>query len=496
MDPDAFDKLSLDERYPLFTKSLEKSVPSRSPLPLVFGTDPVPKPVRKPKWTRKQKAEAKEKREAKEKQTRVEKGTSKSSLSEIRDDNEEGGVPLPLAEPRIQTLSKAGGFPGEATGGELPTARTTTKQKNTTSLAKSSQMDLPQPDRIGYLDATPTFESAPLGLTATTACATKRNYSPYQPVRLVQDFRAWPLWRVDKLHRFASTVSARRPAKVPVDVALPKTGRWIGSPPRATGRPVPEPSSRSGKSIKLPFNKIVSHSSLTRAVGPQPTSAYMTQSSKAPEITDSPQKLLLVLDLNGTLLERKRHTNTIYPRPRLDRFINYCLARHFVLIWSSAKPQNVAVVCSRIFQPEQQERLVAVWARDTMELSAEDYNEKVQVYKRLDRIWDSQLIQSRHPQFGDGGRWTQANTILIDDSALKAQKQPYNHVEIPEYAKALGGDAEGSEVLGQVVAYLEEARKWQDISCYVRKEKFSLDAGYRWDWDKDQRITPDSRVDL
>lgn len=40
----------------------------------------------------------------------------------------------------------------------------------------------------------------------------------------------------------------------------------------------------------------------------------------------------------------------------------------------------------------------------------------------------------------------------------------------------------GKDVLGQVVGYLEEMRRWGDVSAFVRKVRFELDGGWGWNW--------------
>ena len=139
-------------------------------------------------------------------------------------------------------------------------------------------------------------------------------------------------------------------------------------------------------------------------------------------------------------------------------------------------------MCARLFKPTQRKLLLGEWARDTLGLTPQQYEERVQVYKRLDRIWDDERLQYRHPDFDQGGRWGQHNTLLIDDSLLKASTQPFNHVEVPEYVEGDERDGDGRNVLAQVVGYLEEARRWNDVSAFVREKGFVVDAGWRWEW--------------
>ena len=49
-----------------------------------------------------------------------------------------------------------------------------------------------------------------------------------------------------------------------------------------------------------------------------------------------------------------------------------------------------------------------------------------------------------------------------------------------------GGEREedGKDVLGKVVGYLEEARRWSDVSAFGRVRRFSIEGGWGWRWDE------------
>jgi len=73
-----------------------------------------------------------------------------------------------------------------------------------------------------------------------------------------------------------------------------------------------------------------------------------------------------------------------------------------------------------------------VWARDTLGLSKQDFSRKVQTVKDLNILWrdlPEQVLETE--------RYSALNTVLLDDSALKAHLQPYNHLPLPEYDAAL-----------------------------------------------------------
>lgn len=197
----------------------------------------------------------------------------------------------------------------------------------------------------------------------------------------------------------------------------------------------------------------------------------------------SPQPLLLILDLNGTLLYRPKASSAYKPRPALEPFLAFCSSNYKVLVWSSATPHNVTAICAKIFTPDQRKYLLGEWGRDTLDLTQQQYKAKVQVYKRLDRVWAFDEIQRSHPEHAFGGKWSQKNTLLLDDSAKKASAQPYNAVVVPEFVKGgEKGEDNGTDVLGQVVAYLETARTFRDVSSFVRERPFRINDKWRWDW--------------
>lgn len=204
---------------------------------------------------------------------------------------------------------------------------------------------------------------------------------------------------------------------------------------------------------------------------PIPTKDYLTKAAKAAETSELKQSLLVILDLNGTLLFRKQKGGSKFVgRPRVDAFIDYLFTNHRVMVWSSARPVNVDNMCKQLFSPAQSDKLVAVWARDRLRLSEEAYNNKVQVYKQLSWVWQDAEIQKLQEMRAIPQRWSQANTVLIDDSVEKAASEPHNIVQIEEF-EARPEQME-TDVLGQVMEYLDILRTQKDVSAYMREHPF------------------------
>ncbi|KAK0752083.1 HAD-like domain-containing protein, partial [Schizothecium vesticola] len=202
---------------------------------------------------------------------------------------------------------------------------------------------------------------------------------------------------------------------------------------------------------------------------PNPTPAYLAQAYLSPQRTSQPQPLLVIIDLNGTLLHRPspRAPSTFIERPRAGEFLRECLDAFYVVIWSSARPDNVGKMVRQLLpEPAQRARVLATWGRDRFGLSAADYYQRTQCYKRLTKVWTDPGVAAAHPLAG--GRWGQANTVLIDDSIEKARSEPFNAVTIPEFTGRKGTD----EVLALVHEYLCVLSMQADVSAFVRTHPF------------------------
>jgi hypothetical protein len=213
-------------------------------------------------------------------------------------------------------------------------------------------------------------------------------------------------------------------------------------------------------------DKVVPPSAASGGV-PQPSPLYLWNCARPPQLTPYPQDLLIILDLNGTLLYRPKSNRPTHfvARPFAQKFLSYVLSNFHVMVWSSAQPKNVEVMCQRLFTPQDRSQLLGLWARDKLGLSKEDFGKRVQVYKRLDRIWSDPEIQAKHPWAAQGGRWHQGNTVLLDDSVEKSRSEPHNFVEIIEFT----GAPENEHILRNVAEYLSTLRMQADVSSYIRQ---------------------------
>jgi hypothetical protein len=180
-----------------------------------------------------------------------------------------------------------------------------------------------------------------------------------------------------------------------------------------------------------------------------------------------PKKLLVILDLNGTLLYRTNKKTAFKPRKNVDLFLLHLLQHHRVMIWSSSHAKNVQAMVNQLFPEDQRETLLEIWARDTLRLDPTQFANKVQVYKRLEWVWGHSKIQAC-PEGKTTGGWNQDNTVLLDDSFEKAAAEPFNLVQIPEFT----GQWEKQDVLDQVLAYIDWLAHHEDVSAAIRSRPF------------------------
>ena len=215
---------------------------------------------------------------------------------------------------------------------------------------------------------------------------------------------------------------------------------------------------------------------------PAPTKAYMKQAAEEPSTVELSGRILVILDLNGTLLYRPSRNNTkMIARPFLAPFLRYLFSNFAVMVWSSARPQNVAALVDQALEDDLKKSLVAQWARGHFNLKPEHYNANVQVYKNLDLVWSKDEIQKQHPDYETGGRFGQHNTVLIDDTILKASAQPHNLLQISEFSATKQQMQE--DKLRDVAGYLDVLRTQQDVSKFIKREPFQHDSekwAYAW----------------
>jgi hypothetical protein len=305
-----------------------------------------------------------------------------------------------------------------------------------------------------------------------------------------------------------------REARIKEWKALPKKERYQLSHPepnvletsekrqyvRATSEPpkpvLPAPAATNSKAEGSSASASIKyvHTKVEPPMTPLPMDSYLEQAAKEPLDLHFMQPLLVILDLNGTLLYRRRK---VFPpkftrRPALNYFLERLTSRHEVMVWSSSRQDTVDAICDEIFSTVQKQKLVARWSRDHLDLTKEQFNNKVQVYKVLEKVWADQDIQAKFPtkkirsgkaafnalRYAPGleeqtemtgflnKRWDQSNTVLIDDSTLKAAANPYNIIQVPEFTNV--PNENDKTVLKELLLKIRVLAKSNDVSRRLR----------------------------
>lgn len=241
-------------------------------------------------------------------------------------------------------------------------------------------------------------------------------------------------------------------------------------------------------------------------VAPVPTNVYLEQAALPPRGLASPQPLLVILDINGTLLYRchRRLPPLFKKRPGLNNFLAELLDRYIVMIWSSSQQPTVDALLTGLFEdfPERRTKIIAEWGRTKLGLTPSQFSRKVKVYKKLETAWADKAIQAKYPipqsteelgadlfkrafaQANEAAdnqetfhslpfRWDQSNTVLIDDSSYKASGQPYNIIEVPEFKKK--SNSVEANVFPMLLQKLKELSTSDDVSRRIRFWNMSPD---------------------
>ncbi|KAJ3344170.1 hypothetical protein HDU83_005371 [Entophlyctis luteolus] len=209
-----------------------------------------------------------------------------------------------------------------------------------------------------------------------------------------------------------------------------------------------------------------------------------------PPVAHRPKhQLLLVLDINGTLIDRlgrgaerslanknplcpaapdlTLNNHRVYLRPYLDAFFRFLFSNFHVAAWTSAMPQNSGPLVEYIFEPfGGAENLEFVWNRQHCIVEPTPDNPYNSV-KDLRMIWkarDTVLAAHSHEKgnfekTNERGIWNEHNTILIDDSASKSCRTPRNHLLVPTFSVGdlcLTRNCDEDTSLLSVQSYLED----------------------------------------
>ncbi|KAG0093496.1 hypothetical protein BGZ92_005235 [Podila epicladia] len=211
------------------------------------------------------------------------------------------------------------------------------------------------------------------------------------------------------------------------------------------------------------------------------TPSYLATANEPSRTLPTPRKMLVVLDLNGTLFFRQKRLSgkpTIINRPFLLEFMRLLFTHFHVMVWSSSRRESVDAMLQRI--PKDFGRMDRIWSREDFDLHEVDFHRKVLTLKDLEKVWQEIEIekewaspQQLEEQYAED--FDQTNTILIDDSTHKSQLQPYNCIPIADFDFERAESGTDIELL-KVWQYLELASMQSNVSNFMRVFPFDSNA--------------------
>ncbi|GLT25184.1 hypothetical protein SLA2020_003290 [Shorea laevis] len=208
-----------------------------------------------------------------------------------------------------------------------------------------------------------------------------------------------------------------------------------------------------------------------------------TASNKSLEKVYHPNRKLLVLDLNGILVDVvnggkkpdiRVSAKSVYKRPFCDDFLSFCFERFNVGVWSSRREKNVMKLVNFIFGESKQNLLFCWNQKHCTETRFKTINKprKPLVLKELRKLWEKW-----NPNFPwEMGECNESNTLLLDDSPYKALRNPahtaifpypYGHNNVEDFSLGPGGD---------IRVYLEGIAAAENVQNYVKQNPFGQPA--------------------
>ncbi|KAL9252847.1 hypothetical protein AKJ16_DCAP01844 [Drosera capensis] len=199
------------------------------------------------------------------------------------------------------------------------------------------------------------------------------------------------------------------------------------------------------------------------------------------------RKKLLILDINGLLADIVRPApkwvradgnfrgRAIFRRPFCSDFLNFCMERFDVAIWSSRSKTMVDKIV-QILLGDLKEKLIFCW--DLSQCAQSKVNtlenrHKPVVFKELRRIWEKTDPRVQWEK----GYYNASNTLLVDDSPYKALLNPPNTALFPvsySFKDRRIDDSIGPG--GDIRTYLEELALAENVQEYIRSHPFGQSA--------------------
>ncbi|XP_057739779.1 uncharacterized protein LOC130956829 [Arachis stenosperma] len=201
---------------------------------------------------------------------------------------------------------------------------------------------------------------------------------------------------------------------------------------------------------------------------------------------------LLILDMNGLLADfvkkvpqgskspdfkiygGRKGSIKVFKRPFCDEFIQFCLDRFHVGVWSSRKKKNLGRAVNQIFG-ESASKLLFQWDRShctkTGSCTLEDKFKPI-VFKELRKLWEK--VDASLPW--KKGEFNESNTLLLDDSPYKALLNPRNTAIFPNPYHIDDVDDTSLGLGGDLHMYLEGLAGAENVQEYVASHPFGQKA--------------------
>ncbi|XP_015087457.1 uncharacterized protein LOC107030704 isoform X1 [Solanum pennellii] len=163
--------------------------------------------------------------------------------------------------------------------------------------------------------------------------------------------------------------------------------------------------------------------------------------------------------------------------------MKFCLERFEVGLWSSAMDRNVEPILDNIMIGLRK-KLVFVWDQDKCIDSGfptvEKKNKPI-FLKKLKKIWENNYY---------GGRFSESNTLLIDDEPHVALLNPPNTGVFPPAYKVKNNIDTFLDAKGEMHEFLEGLVDADDVPTHVKRHLFGQPAitNTHKDWDYYSKI--------
>ncbi|XP_049934689.1 uncharacterized protein LOC116257445 isoform X2 [Nymphaea colorata] len=204
----------------------------------------------------------------------------------------------------------------------------------------------------------------------------------------------------------------------------------------------------------------------------------------AQPLSSQPRRKLLILDLNGLLVDvidsfrrhlpqrkpdKKIGRRLVFKRPFCDEFLEFCFRRFDVGIWSSLMMRNLQPVVEFLLG-NMRSKLLFCWDGSFCTITGVytiENRRKPLVLKELKKIWEKEWEKEQY---------TPSCTLLVDDSPYKALFNPAYTGIFPRPFMLHHEDDNALGRGGKIRVYLEGLVKADDVREYIKNKPFGQPA--------------------